>query len=50
MVDAIKGFGCVQVTYNKWAAGVLLILFYSFPEGVDAHIGSMFLFKTELIF
>ena len=48
MIDAIKRLGCIQVTYKDWA-GVLLILFYSLPEGVDAHVGSMFLFKTELI-
>ena len=48
MIYAIKGFGCVQITYKNWA-GVLLILFYNLPEGVDAHICSMFLFKTELI-
>ena len=48
LIYAIKGFGCVQVTYKNWA-GVLLIVFYSLPESVDAHIGFMFLFKTELI-
>ena len=48
MIYAIKGFGCVHMTYTNWA-GVLIIVFYSLPEGVDAHIGSIFLFKTELI-
>ena len=48
MIYAIKGFSCVQITYKNWA-GVLLLVFYSLSEGVDAHIGSMVLFKTELI-
>ena len=46
MIYAIKCFGCVQITYKNWA-GVLLIVFYSLPEGVDAHIGSMFLLKPK---